>query len=134
MKEFTTAAAEAEKPEGAEDEGMEFSVDGVLCHCYKPNDGQLAFLMATTGRHSNEQEQIAGIINFFVAVLDDQSHDFLVKKMLDRDDDFGILEVQEIMQWMVEEWTARPTQSPSASTPSRRSGGRKSTQPTPALT
>lgn len=133
MKEFITAANEG--PEDADDDGaMEFNVDGVLCKCYKPGDGQLAVLMASTGRHTSEQEQIAGVINFFVAVLDDQSHNYLVNKMLDRTDPFGIAQVQDIMTWMVEEWTARPTKSPSGSTTSPPSGGRKSTQRTPALT
>jgi hypothetical protein len=134
VKEFITAANDAQEPEGSEDKGMEFAVDGVLCRCYKPNDGQLAVLMASTGRHSNYQEQIAGVINFFVATLDDESHNYLVSKLLDRNDKFGLEEVQNIMEWMVEEWGARPTKSSSGSTPSRQRGGRKSTQPTAALT
>lgn len=133
MKEFLTAVNEG--PEDQADDGaMEFSVDGVLCRCYKPNDGQLAVLMASTGRHASEQEQIAGIINFFVATLDDESHNFVVNKLLDRRDPFGVLDVQRIMEWMIEEWTARPTQSSSGSTPSRQTGGRRSTRTTPALT
>jgi len=133
MKEFVTAAEEAAKPE--DDDGvMEFSVDGVMCKAYRPQDGQLAVLMASTSRHSNNQEQIAGVINFFVAVLDDDSHNYVVSKLLDRNDSFGLENVQEIMEWMIEEWSARPTRSPSASTSSRRSGGRKSTPTTPALT
>ena len=129
VKEFITAAKEASE----EDESiLEFTVDGVECRAYPPKDGQLAVLMATTASHSSENEQIAGIINFFVAVLDDDTHTFLVSKLLDRKDPFGIEQVQDIMSWMVEEWTARPTKSPSGSTPSRSSGGRKSTRAIPA--
>ena len=133
MKEFTTAVNEAEKSE--EDEGLvEFMVDGELCTAYRPSDGQLAFLMASTGRHSSTEEQIAGIINFFVAVLDDDSHNYVVSKLLDRKDKFGIEQVQEIMEWLVSEWSGRPTKSPSGSTSSPPSTGRSSTRPTPALT
>ncbi len=133
MKEFITAATEAVEEDDAGT--LEFSVDGVLCKAYKPNDGQIAVLMATTnGRHLSEGEMIAGIINFFVATLDDETHNYLVNKLLDRNDPFGVLQVQDIIAWMMEEWSGRPTQSSTASTPSRRSGGRKSTPATPALT
>lgn len=134
MKEFTTAVNEAEKQDNGDDGAMEFSVDGVLCRAYKPKDGQLAVLMASTGRHTSAQEQIAGVINFFVAVLDDESHNFIVNKLLDRKDPFGIEHVNDIMEWMMEEWSGRPTKSPSGSTTSPPTGGRNSTPPTPALT
>lgn len=132
MKEFITAAIEAA---GEDEEFLEFNVDGVLCRAYRPNDGQIAVLMATTSaKHLSEAEMVAGVINFFVAVLDDDTHNYLVTKLLDHKDKFGINEVQEIIQWMIEEWSARPTQSSPGSTPSPPKGGRKSTPRTPALT
>lgn len=132
MKEFTTAI---EKAESEDDEaGIEFNIDGVLCTAYHPGDGQLAYLLASTGRHSTGQEQIAGLINFFVAVLDDDSHTYVVNRLLDRKDKFGIEQVQSVMEWLVSEWSSRPTKSPSDSTPSPPSTGRSSTERTPALT
>lgn len=132
MREFTTAVEEV--VEGDEDHGIEFKVDGVTCRAYRPGDGQLAVLMATTTKHSSEQEQIAGIINFFVAVLDDETHSYIVSRLLDRRDRFGIAQVQNIMEWLIEQWSGRPTKSPTGSTPSREPDGQRSTQPTPALT
>ena len=134
MREFTTAANEVAAEAEGGDNGMTFKVDGVECKAYRPKDGQLAVLMATTGRHSSNEEQVAGLINFFVAVLDDESHSYIVSRLLDRRDSFGLEQVQDIMEWMVEEWSGRPTRSPSVSTSSPPSGGQKSTQPTPALT
>lgn len=130
MREFNTAVKEVTEPEEQE-QGMPFAVDGVMCRAFRPSDGQLAVLMASTGRHSSTQEQIAGLINFFVAVLDEDSHTYIVNKLLDRKDPFGLEKVQEIMEWMVEEWSGRPTQQPSASTPSPPSAGQNSTPPTP---
>ena len=128
MKEFLTAATEAA---GEAEEYLEFNVDGVLCKSYRPGDGQIAVLMATTNaRHLSEGEKIAGVINFFVAVLDDETHNFLVNKLLDHKDPFGISQVQEIIEWMIEEWSARPTQSSPGSTQSQTPGGQKSTLPT----
>jgi hypothetical protein len=131
VKEFTTAVEKADKDEEAP---LEFSVDGVLCHGYYPGEGQLAYLLASTGRHSTAQEQIAGLINFFVAVLDDDSHTYVVNRLLDRRDEFGIEQVQSIMEWMVGEWSGRPTKSPSDSTSSPPNTGQSSTEKTPALT
>jgi len=132
MREFKTAVDD--KQTDPEEEGTEFAVDGVLCTAYRPKDGQLAMLMASTGRHTTSSEQIAGVINFFVNVLDDDSQQYIVGRLLDRTDKFGIDEVQEIMEWLIEEWSARPTKSPSDSRTSRQTGGRKSTGRTPQLT
>lgn len=132
MREFVTAANEAVESE-VENSGMTFMVDGVECRAFRPKDGQLAVLMATTGRHSSSNEQVAGIINFFCAVLDDESQSYVISRLLDRKDSFGVEQVQDIMEWMIEEWSGRPTVSPSVSTPSPPSGGPKSTPSTPAL-
>lgn len=124
MREFETQALADDE---VDEEGTPFNVDGVLCTAYHPGDGQLAYLMATTSKHTSQQEQVAGLINFFVATLDDDSREYIVGRLLDRRDAFGIKEVEDIFKWMIEEWTGRPTKSLSGSTPSRRTGGRKST-------
>lgn len=131
MREFTTALKEVT---GEAEEAMHFTVDGRELTCYPPSEGQLAVLMASIGRHSALAQQIAGIINFFVEVMDEPSHAYLVGRLLDRTDPFGLEEVTEIMDWMIEEWTGRPTQSPSVSTRSRQSGGQRSTRRTSAST
>lgn len=127
MKEFTTALKEVT---GEAEEVMKFTVDGTELTAYYPSDGQLAILAASVGRHSSVHNQVAGIIDFFVEVMDDFSHSYLRDRLLDREDPFGLEEVESIMAWMMEEWTGRPTQQPSVSTPSRRSGGPRSTQRT----
>lgn len=140
MKEFLTSAKHVEDEENGDDGSVEFKItnedtgETTLCRAYKPGDGQFAVLMATTSRHSAQSEQIAGIINFFASVLDDESHHYIVSRLLDRRDPFGIEQVQEIMEHLVEEWSGRPTQRSSGSTPSRQTGGQKSKRPTPALT
>lgn len=126
MKEFLTAVRDSEE-EDSGDEGQTFIVDGRECTCYKPTEGQLAVLLASVSRSNDWTQQVAGIINFFVEVLDAPSHAYLVGRLLDREDDFGLEEVQAIMEWMVEDWTGRPIQPPSVSTQSPQNGGRKST-------
>jgi len=127
IKEFTTALKEVT---GDAEDVMTFTVDGTELTCYYPNDGQLAILAASLGRHSSQHTQIAGIIDFFVEVMDEQSHSYLVERLLDRKDPFGLTEVQDIMAWMMEEWTGRPTQRPSVSTQSQKTAGPRSTRRT----
>jgi hypothetical protein len=76
----------------------------------------LALLMSSVGRHTNMQTQVAGIIDFFVAVMDDDSASYVTDRLLSRSDPLGIDQVQEVMEWMVEEWTGRPTPPLSVST------------------
>lgn len=132
MKQFQTAVKNAEQDPDVKYD-LEFEVDGVMCRARRPKDGQLAVLMATTGRHSSVHERIAGIINFFVAVLDDFSHTHLVSRLLDSEDEFGLEQVEQVMEWMVEEWSGHPTEPVSVSTASQPSTGPSSTGNTPAL-
>jgi len=124
VKEFTTAAREVDV---SPDEVMEFVVDGETCRCFQPSNGQLAILLASISSTQSWTNQVAGVINFFDAVLDDDSRTYITRRLLDRQDQFGLDEVQDIIEWMVEEWAARPTPSPSASTPSPPRGGARST-------
>jgi hypothetical protein len=114
LKEFITAADRVTA--GDEPEPIEFSLDGVLCTAYYPKDGQVAVLMASGGRHTTDAEQVAGIINFFVGVLDDESHSYIVGRLLDRTDPFGLAEVQNIIEFLMESWSGRPTKSSAGST------------------
>jgi hypothetical protein len=132
MKEFITAARRVEN-EG-EDVGYPFQIDGVDCIAYPPEPGQLAVLLAATSRHSSEQDKIAGMINFFVQVLDQPTHTWIVGRLLDRKDPFGLDQVEDIMEWLIEQWSGRPTPSPSVSTASPKNGGQRSTPPTSELT
>jgi hypothetical protein len=123
VKEFSTAVNAALEPQ----ELVPFMVDGVELHAYYPTEGQIAVATAAMTAYSKDYEKVAAIINFFVGVLDEKSHQHLVGRLLDRNDTFGADEVNNIMEWLIEEWTARPTQSPSGSTASPSNGGRKST-------
>lgn len=136
MREFDTAVkAVTDDPEEVES-GSTFKINerdengdlirSVECRYFRPSDGQIAMVMASVGRHANNAAKMAGIIDFFVAVLDEESHYYIVDRLMDREDPFGLEEVEQIMAEMIEEWTGRPIQPLSASTQSRSSGGRKS--------
>jgi len=113
MKEFTTALRAVTEDE---DQGFDFSLDGHELKAYKPTDGQFAMVMAAMGRHTSESTKLAGIIDFFMAVMDNDSAGYLADRLLERSDPFGLPEIEAIMTWLVEEWTGHPTQPLSVST------------------
>lgn len=132
MKEFVTAAERIENETDPDDDYVEFAVDGFEVKAYRPDDGQLAVLYAMTGRHTDTTDKIAGTVNFFFGLLDDESHTHLAKRLMDRRDEFGIAKVNEILQYLVEQWSGRPTRPSPGSSGSQRSTGQKSTRRTPA--
>lgn len=134
MREFVTAVEDAVAEEEDQEPGLVFSIDGQEMRAYKPTEGQFALLMVAMGRHASNMDQFAGIIDFFISVLDEPSERYVIGRMQSRDNIIPLENIVEIMEWMIEEWGGRPFQKPSVSTSSRRNGGRKSTARTPALT
>lgn len=132
MREFVTAAEKTVETE--EEADLIFAIDGHEMRAYKPTEGQFALLMMAMGRHASNVDQFAGVIDFFIQVLDEPSERYVVERMMSRRDIIPMEKIVEIMEWMIEEWGGRPFPKPSASTSSRRNGGRRSTPPTPALT
>jgi len=122
IKEFTTAVTQHDD----DDIPLLFKLDGHECRAYTPTDGQIAITMAAMGHQTNDMQKLAAVVNFFVAILDEETHRWVEGRLMGRDDPLGLEEIQEVIMWLVEEWTGRPTPSPSGSTRSQPSGGRKS--------
>jgi hypothetical protein len=131
MREFITAVEESESEE---EPALVFKVDGRELRAFKPTEGQFALLMMAMGRHVAQTEQFAGVIDFFIQVLDAPSQQYVIDRMMSRTEIIPMSQIVEIMEWMIEEWGGRPFPSPSASTSSPPRSGRKSTARTPALT
>ncbi|HEY5419337.1 MAG TPA: hypothetical protein VIL10_01265 [Marmoricola sp.] len=136
--EFDTAVARA-RVEDEEEVAYPFTIverdpdtdavlDKVVCHAYHPGDGQVIVLIADTmGRRSSTSDKIAGIIDFFTDVLDDESKEYIVRRLMDRRDPFGLADVEPIVFYLVEEWGGRPTKQPSDFSRSQKVAGQKST-------
>lgn len=133
MREFNTAVKQAELDETGVNH-LDFVVDGEVCRAQRPKPSQIAFLMGVTSRYMNEREQMGGILNFLDSLLDDQSAHHLRNRLLDPSDDFGVDEMMEIIMFLAEEWTGRPTNRLSGSTPSQPNTGQPSMPVTPAPT
>jgi len=127
VREFTTAARRSAPSviDGAEP--IEFKVDGETYTAYPPSPGQLALLIAAQAKNREPEESIAAVIDFLDGILDEDAQAMFRRRLLDRNDPFDFDNVEQIMEGLIEEWSARPTSPPSASASSQANGGRKST-------
>lgn len=132
LKEFITAVEESETPQ--EEPSLVFTIDDHEMRAYKPTEGQYALLVMVMGRHASQTDQFAGVIDFFMQVLDEPSQHYVIERMMSRTNVIPLNTIVSVLRWMVEEWGGRPLESPSGSTTSRPKGGKKSTARTPALT
>lgn len=132
MKEFTTAVkAVAATGEGVVGEPIHAKVDGREITFNPPTEGALAVLLAASAGLMPDMEAAANFINFFFSLVDDKDSRYLRQKLFSEEDPFGMEEIKDITMWLIEEWSARPTKSPSDYMQSQRSGGQKSTQRRP---
>ena len=126
MKEFVSAFEEtvAEGEEGAE-QPIEFKVDGRVLKAYKPNEGQLIFLMAALGRGQQQADRFASIINIMMAALRDEDKDYLESRLLERDNKKRLRPeiIEQVFEYLMGEWFATPTQEPSDSANSEQTAG-----------
>jgi hypothetical protein len=132
LREFKTAARKAAPAVFDDAEPIEFSIDGETFTAYPPSPGQLAMLVAAQADSRDVSESMAAVIDFLDGILDEDAQAMYRKRLLDRTDPFDFDTVNEIVEGLIEEWSARPTKSPSASSSSRRTGGSRSTAKRPS--
>lgn len=125
-----SATMEAEE---AQEKPIEISIDDTddrKVYAYRPADGQLAMLMAAFGRGMTGSDMVAATVNFFCGLFEDDDRIYIEDRLLSRDRNISIERIQELMEDLIEKWSARPTQPPSGSASSQPTGGPNSTPTT----
>ena len=125
-KSFALAVAEAN---GLVEDALPFQMEGddTQLYAYLPGEGQLVLLMGVAGQGQPPQEVAGTVLEIFWSLMEPDTARVLRRRLTDRADSFGIGDIMNIVEWLVEEAAARPTQSSSASTPSRTTSGQRST-------
>lgn len=124
MREFKTAA----KQELTDDDYLKFKVDDVEVVSVRPTEGQLVMLMAAEASEIRSNDsRMAATIDFALSVFDEDSRRYLGHRLLASEDPFGLDNLLEILQWVIEEWSNHPTKPSSDSTSSSENGGTSST-------
>lgn len=128
VKEFVTAAKATEGEEtGVLGSDLVVTVDGREILFFAPTEGQLALFMAGASDSTSQVGSIASTINFFFSLLDDENVRYFKVRLFDRRDPFSAVDVVDIVEYLVGEWSARPTKQPSDYMPSQSSTGQRST-------
>lgn len=127
MKQFKSAARESTQalPNPVP---IEFSWDDIPFTAQPPTTGQLALLM-TVDTEGGQGQVLRAVLEFFEGMLDED--DFVTMREHIRDGG-DIDTLGEIMEWLIEQWSTRPTKSRSASPRSPRSTGKRSTAKRPS--
>lgn len=85
---------------------VEFSLDGRVMKAYRPNEGQLTFLLASLGRGQAKEGRFASIINVMLESLDPDDKDYMEGRLLSKDKDKKIhpKTIEGIFEYLTSEW------------------------------
>lgn len=109
------------------DELMPFTMadDDTELFALKPTESDVALVAGAMSQYAEDGEKIVAILDLFWSLMDEATARHLRRRMRNRKDSFGPGDILNIMEWIVEETTGRPTKPSSVSTPSRpRTGDR----------
>ena len=124
-KSFSLAVEEATSAEY--NESMPFQVEGSdeQLYAYRPTEGQVALLLGAGA--ARPEEMASTFMELFWSLMDEETAAILRHRLMDRHDRFGLADIVQIVEWIVEEATGFPTQPPPASTRSPATSGQRST-------
>lgn len=131
MKSFEAAVEQ----ELSDDDVLEFSVGGQTFRAMRPNPGQSTLVLASF--NMGPQRAITAIYRFLEGILLDDGYDRITEMIGDGTITFDLLfggddkNDQGIIEWIIEEVGARPTQPLSGSSASSNSSGKRSTGRSP---
>lgn len=130
MKSFELAAAEAM----GIDDRLPFTMAGdeTQLYAYPPSEGQMVLLLGlidldATSDTAAASQGAADVMGVFWELLEEETAVHLRHRLRSRTDAFGLQDIMNIIEWLVEEAGARPTTRSSDSTSSPGTTGSRST-------
>lgn len=98
----------------------------------RPSDDQMLISLVQGGRtDAPTADRVAVIFDFFRYVLPPNEHRILMARVKDRNDEIDTDMLTEIFEWLQEEWSDFPTESPSDSSRRLQASGKSSTGRSP---
>lgn len=127
VKEFALAL-ERELGDG-QDELLPFTMAGsdVQLYALMPTESDIALVAGAMSQYAEDAEKAVAVLDLFWSLMDLETARHLRRRMRDRKDPFGVPDVMNVLEWVVEEATGRPTKPSSGSTASQPSTGARST-------
>lgn len=109
------------------DEPVYVDVAGKETVFHYPGTGQMAYMAMASAGDRNNMQTAGMMINFVISLMEDEDARRLRGLLLDRENEYGMEDLLDVFDELQERWSSRPTQSSSASSPSRPETGRRST-------
>ena len=126
MKEFSTAATRG-KAGVTNPIKIEFKLDDKVLVAHPPTTGQIALFLQ--GGRDGGVNSITAMFEFFSDILDDADWDVMREKLRDGMD---VDLLANVSNYLIGEWSGRPTVPSSVSSRTRNGTGRQSTAKRPA--
>lgn len=123
MREFKQAAKRESALPNAVD--IEFSLNDEVLIASPPSTGQLTMFMAYQADGADPSDQAKAVMDLLYSIFDHDQYAWIQTQLLN--DDLDVDTLMEVIEYLGEEWSSRPTSSASASSPSRASTGKRST-------
>jgi hypothetical protein len=133
LKSFVKAVEEENEVEDDLDDAITFEHWDTEVTFYKPSEGQLLMMMAMGGR-SMKKDAPGNFIHLFIELGDDATQRYFQNLLLDRKSGFKLNSeggLFDIWEGLVEEWSGKDSDAPSASRKPRSGTGTASTARTP---
>jgi hypothetical protein len=128
VKEFALAL-EREMNDDEEEELLPFKIQGDDTQLYAmtPTEADIALVAGAMSQYAEDGEKAVAILDLFWSLMDPPTARHLRRRLRDRSDRFQLADVMNVLEWIVEERTGRPTKPSSGSTASQPSTGARST-------
>lgn len=118
MKAFTTAAKAHHDGEEKVGEKVSITLDDRKLTFIEPSSKTLLLLMSIYAERDSGDQLLAlgNSINLMFNLLETpEDRNYLKRRLFDPKDDLGEEEISEIFRYLIEEWSGRPIEEPSAS-------------------
>lgn len=127
VKEF--ALALERELEDEPDELMPFTMAGDDTQLYAllPTEADVALAASAMSAYAEDGEKVVAILDLFWSLMEDATARHLRRRLRDRKDKFGVPDIMNVLEWIIEERTGRPTKPSSGSTASPPTTGARST-------
>lgn len=137
MKDFRAAVDDVEETDD-DGVGVEFTIagkgldDGRSYLAFVPTSTQIGVYAASFGEDNTEVEQLAATLDFLRHTMEPESFLHIKRRLQDRNDkQVTIGVISQVLEYLFEEITARPTPPSSSSSSPRRTAGARSTAASP---
>lgn len=126
LKVFSVSASASESVPAGDDQTV--MIEDRKITFLAPTTSHIVLMSSILEGAKDEARRASIIINWFFSMLDDPlDRGYFETRLFDHKDPFDLVNITEVIDYLMEQWSARPTQPSSTSSGSPKPGGKKST-------